>query len=179
MSGAAQTWRVVLVDARVFPLELVWVGTLVIAKLYGLRAEGVAISGTGADVYDAVADMGRGLRGFVAEIVPPGEPTRDELRAQLAAHQGHTDAAVDGVREMLPEALKIAREDSAAAMRQRAEAVCVKHREKCLAHSEEAERDGRPRDSEEWDDMAGVANSCLADIAALPLDAPAAEGASS
>jgi hypothetical protein len=42
---------------------------------------------------------------------------RDEARATLAAHARHTDAAVDGVRAMLPEALEIARREGAEAMR--------------------------------------------------------------
>jgi hypothetical protein len=41
------------------------------------------------------------------------------MREKLAAHARHTDAAVDGVRAMLPAALKIAREEGAAAMRER------------------------------------------------------------
>ena len=153
MSGAEATWRVVFADGRVFPLELVWVGTLVIAKIYGLMAEGVALSGTGADVYDAVADLSRCRRGCVAEIVPPGEPTRAELRAQLAAHQGHTDAAVDGVRTMLPAALATAR------------------------------REGRDAALRECLDIAMTEGSTSVIVTRIhdliPLDAPAAEGASS
>lgn len=45
---------------------------------------------------------------------------RDALRAENAGLRKHTDAAVDGVRAMLPEALGIARRDGAEAMREQA-----------------------------------------------------------
>lgn len=41
---------------------------------------------------------------------------RDEARAALAVHQSATDAAVDGVRTMLPAALEIARREGAEGM---------------------------------------------------------------
>jgi hypothetical protein len=73
----------------------------------------------------------------------------DLLREQLAAHARHTDAAVDGVRAMLPAALATARREGAEAMRERA-----------------AQQAGQRR-SETGDDIAD-------EIRALPLDAPGA-----
>lgn len=81
--------------------------------------------GWGREQSSAVAAV-VGLHGWpVAEILAPGEPTRAEaVAAAIAEHQRHTDAAVDGVRAMLPAAMAQARREGAEAMREVAVDAC-------------------------------------------------------
>lgn len=74
------------------------------------------------------------------------------LRAQLAVHQSATDAAVDGVRAMLPAALATARREGAEEMRSA-----------CMEACRDALRDPS--------DIAIIGRVAEA-IRALPLDAP-------
>jgi len=69
------------------------------------KGNGDFIAAARADVPDLVAEVRR-------------------LTAALAAHQRLTDAAVDGVRAMLPAALEIARREGAEAMRSTCVALC-------------------------------------------------------
>jgi hypothetical protein len=85
------------------------------------------------------------------------------LTAALAAHARHTDAAVDGVRAMLPAALEIARREGAASMRERAANVCERMVVGGCAWSEEQATAARA-----LLDAAG-------NVRALPLDAPGGE----
>ena len=91
------------------------------------------------------------------------------LRAENATLRASTDAAVDGVRAMLPEALRIAREEGAAEMRERCAIAC---NEISKGHNERAKACTKDRD-EEWQwGHAGGADECIAAIRALPLAAP-------
>lgn len=101
-------------------------------------------------------------------LTAEAEVTR--LRAENATLRASTDAAVDGVRAMLPAALKVAREEGAAEMRERCAAAC---NEISKGHNERAKACTKDRD-EEWQwGHAGGADECIAAIRALPLDAPA------
>lgn len=70
---------------------------------------------------------------------------RDALRTENEGLRKHTDAAVDGVRAMLPAALGIARRDGAEAMRELAlqalAAIRAKHAEREAAVRAEPETD--------------------------------------
>lgn len=91
------------------------------------------------------------------------------LRAENATLRASTDAAVDGVRAMLPETLRIAREEGAAEMRERCAIACS---EISRGHNERAKACTKDRD-EEWQwGHAGGADECIAAIRALPLAAP-------
>lgn len=80
----AETWRVVLASGEVLSVECLYIGTVALAKVYGLRAEGVAVSGQGDNFIDAILDLARDGALRIVEILAPGEPTRAELAAQLA-----------------------------------------------------------------------------------------------
>ncbi len=104
------------------------------------------------------------------------------LTDALAAHQGHTDAAVDGVRAMLPEALANARCDGAMAMRERAARVIRAHRKVRTDREEALRAEGVPQGDPAYLCLATAVVSldrALAEVEALPLDAPTTEGASS
>ena len=90
------------------------------------------------------------------------------LRAENATLRKATDAAVDGVRAMLPAALEIARREGAEAMALRAEAACdgVARRFAELHASQWSDR----RRAASGGACEG-ADDCAAAIRALPLDA--------
>lgn len=83
------------------------------------------------------------------------------LRAENATLRASTDAAVDGVRAMLPEALKVAREEGEAAAREWAANVCERMVVGGCAWSEEQTIAGRAL-------LAAALN-----IRTLPIAAPA------
>jgi hypothetical protein len=85
------------------------------------------------------------------------------MREKLAAHARHTDAAVDGVRAMLPAALDLARREGAEAMREWAANACERMVVGGCAWSEEQATAARA-----LLDAAG-------NVRALPLDAPGGE----
>ena len=96
------------------------------------------------------------------------------LTAALAAHARHTDAAIDGVRAMLPAALEIARREGAEAMRERCdvELDCEERRHRALERDVKATLEER---AAAWE--RGVAiESARVKIAVLPLDVPGGEG---
>lgn len=76
-----ETWRVVLASSDVREVECLYIGTVALAKVYGLRAEGVAVSGQGDNFVEAILDLARDGRLRVVEILAPGEPTRAEAVA--------------------------------------------------------------------------------------------------
>ena len=97
------------------------------------------------------------------------------LTAALAAHARHTDAAIDGVRAMLPAALEIARREGAEAMRA---AIVERLKEEYRFHR------GRERDSKlptedrssAWERGSAVDTMVVAvEELPLPLDAPGGE----
>lgn len=87
----AETWRVVLATGEVLSVECLYIGTVALAKVYGLRAEGVAVSGQGDNFVEAILDLARDGMLRVVEILAPGEPTRAELLAHLAAVTAERD----------------------------------------------------------------------------------------
>ena len=89
---SSETWRVVLATGEVREVECLYIGTVALAKVYGLRAEGVAVSGQGDSFAEAILDLARDGRLRVVEILAPNEPTRAELAAQLAAVTAERDA---------------------------------------------------------------------------------------
>ena len=118
MGDKVQTWRVVLATGEVRE---------VVAEPTASGRWTAVAEGMGRGYGDtAKAAAWRALDGHmgVREILAPGEPTRAELtaevahlRAENATLRASTDAAVDGVRAMLSEALRVAREEGAAALR--------------------------------------------------------------
>ena len=94
------------------------------------------------------------------------------LRAENATLRASTDAAVDGVRAMLPAALKVAREEGAAAMREQCAAELKRRAD--AAHCGAMNYDDN--DAEERNEShvaAGALDDAMLAIRALPLDAPA------
>jgi hypothetical protein len=117
-----------------------------------------------------------------ADVRDEATATRDEavaevrrLTAALAAHARHTDAAVDGVRAMLPAALKIAREEGAEGMR---ESLAKIWDTRATHHDATADRFRASRETVLAADYERWAQRDRAEAAAirtLPLDAPGGE----
>ena len=130
-----ETWRVVLASGEVRSC-VVEGHDLGAAEGVRWRVRGAVRATTGWSARAAVVDHIAAVGLPAVEILAPGEPTRAEavaavaaerddlraiietrnaenalLREQLAAHARHTDAAVDGVRAMLPAALDLARRE--------------------------------------------------------------------
>lgn len=132
----------------------------------GVMAEGVEIvddcAVAGWDAYPEnqafIAAARTDVPALVAEV--------RRLTAALAAHARHTDAAVDGVRAMLPAALTIARREGAEAMRKECAEVC----ERTARGAGEAIDDAGHRDIVRmYVGRRGAASECAAMIRALPL----------
>jgi hypothetical protein len=144
------------------------------AEHRGVMAEGVEIvddcAVAGWDVYPENQAFIAHARADVPDLV--AEVRR--LTAALAAHARHTDAAIDGVRAMLPAALEIARREGAEAMRERAAQACID--EEVRAHDDRAGVVQNPHrqlvDLAAQEGRARAACTLRFRIAALPLDAP-------
>ena len=114
----------------------------------------------------------------LAELTAERDEAHAEVRrltAALAAHARHTDAAVDGVRPVLPAAMESARREGAEAMRA---AIVERLKEEYRFHR------GRERDSKlpmedrssAWERGSAVDATVVAvEELALPLDAPGGE----
>ena len=97
----AESWRVVLASGEVREVECLYIGTVALAKVYGLRAEGVAVSGQGDNFIEAILDLARDGALRIVEILAPGEMTRAELAAQLAAVTRERDVALGQIGPLL------------------------------------------------------------------------------
>lgn len=123
MGDKVQTWRVVLATGEVRQFA-VGEHDLGVPEGVRWRVRGAVRASAGWSARTAVIDHIAAVGMAAVEILAPGEPTRAELaaevahlRAENATLRASTDAAVDGVRAMLPAALKIAREEGAAELR--------------------------------------------------------------
>lgn len=125
-------------------------------------SKAVGCTGTTATWCPVCGDCSCGPR---FEGDPDGERTLCDERCPLhASTSPHGEESASGRDEV-----EAARREGAKAMREAAAGVCRRSCEGCSNLADEAAEDGRSLDSEEWEDMAGVAAECEKAIRALPL----------
>lgn len=138
-----------------------------LAALDDMTREACAAYDAAAKEYER-ASMAAALTLVRRALAAEAEVTR--LRAENDVLRKSTDAAVDGVRAMLPAALAMARREGAEAMASRAEAACEAVRGR-LADRHASQSIDRARVASGG--ACEGADLCAAAIRALPLDAPA------
>ena len=182
-----QTWRVVLATGEVREVR---VEISPDGRVWAESADGAA-EGAGADAWLAVMRVARFLGVSVREILAPGEPTRAELVAQLAAvtaereqwaqwaraFQVERDVALRHAEPLtrdvpalvaevrrLTAALDAARREGAEAMRAACAALCDRR-------ARELDEDADMEDDEDAEQRRYEALAVADAIRALPLDA--------
>lgn len=176
MGDKVQTWRVVLTDGGVHEVPVERLAEVFGVESYLARFRHAAAWGETPRL--AVLRLAGGCFGEAVEIVSPdGNVTSDvhalrnergvllrevlRLRAENDMLRKSTDAAVDGVRTMLPAALKVAREEGAAAMLARCRAAA------------RAAFDAHPLTLDRYHSPGCICDAIVDALEAIPLDAPA------